>query len=375
MMRRILVVGPVPPPFGGIASLMDDIIKSDLANEYVFDIFPRSAGFPSEAHGAIGRNLYRIRRFLTFFRQVRTKAYDLVHLHSADPVFLGTALFMALARLAGVRVLLHMHGTDWGGFYAEASAFRKLYTRLGLMLPAHIVVLYGLWEQKIRELLPRTDVRIVSNFIRGSSPPNRAEVQKTRRDLGLEDDDFLVLTTGAVGWRKGSFEIVRAASRVAAEDDTIRFVLVGGEEEDGEMGMVLDRIEKEHVRGRVTLTGEVERDRIPCFLAAADVFLLPSFIEGMPISILEAMEAGLPVISTKVNAIPYMIEDGVSGLLIDPGSPDQIARAVLRLKQDAGLYEKLANGSRQAFNEKFEYSIGIGHMRTLFENILGKDDQ
>ncbi len=371
MLQKILVVGPVPPPFGGIASLMDDIIKSSIADKYAFEVFPRSAGFPPEIRGAVGRNLFRLKRFFAFFKQVWTNSYALVHIHSADPVFLGTSIFMALARAAGVTILLHMHGTDWGDFYSNASTFRRLYTRLGLMLPQHIVVLYPLWEHKIRELVPRSDVRTLRNFIRRRPLPNPDEVMSTRESLGLKDEEFMVLTTGAVGWRKGSFDTVEAVSHVATQDKKIRFVLVGGEEKHGEREQVLDRIERHHVHQWITLTGEVRRDGIPSFLAAADVFLLPSFIEGMPISILEAMEMGLPVISTKVNAIPDMIEDGVSGLLIDPGSPDQIAGAVMRLRREDDLYERLSKGARKAFEDKFEYSKGIQRIRTLLNDILG----
>ncbi|MFH1115838.1 MAG: glycosyltransferase family 4 protein [Pseudomonadota bacterium] len=370
-MRKILVVGPVPPPFGGIASLMDDIITSSIAGEYAFEVFPRSAGFPPEIRGAVGRNVFRFKRFLAFFRRVCANSYSLVHVHSADPVFLGTTIFMALARLARVPILLHMHGTDWTDFYANAPVFRKLYTRIGLMLPQHIVVLYPFWEQRIRELVHRGDVATLRNFIRRTPLPPPDEVVNTRRSLGLKDEEFLVLTTGAVGWRKGSFDIVEAASRVRLQDKKIRFVLVGGEEKHCEMDQVRDRIERRRVRQCITLTGEVERDGIPCFLAAADVFLLPSYIEGMPISIIEAMEFGLPVISTKVNAIPDMIEDEVSGLLIDPGSPEQIARAVLRLRREKDLYARLAKGAREAFEDKFEYSKGIQRIRTLLNDILG----
>jgi hypothetical protein len=68
--QRVLVVGPVPPPYGGIASVMEDIANSDLTKEYLFEIFDRSAVFPPGAEGLIGKNLFRAKRFLRFFRSV-----------------------------------------------------------------------------------------------------------------------------------------------------------------------------------------------------------------------------------------------------------------------------------------------------------------
>jgi hypothetical protein len=131
--EKILTVGPVPPPYGGIASLMDEIIHSDLSSEFEFEVFDRSRGFPLYAKGPMTRNIFRLKRFLAFFKKVLTRRYHCVHIHSADPVFLGTTIFMILARLAGVKVLLHMQGTHWGDFYGSASTFRKFYTRIGLL--------------------------------------------------------------------------------------------------------------------------------------------------------------------------------------------------------------------------------------------------
>jgi glycosyltransferase involved in cell wall biosynthesis len=97
------------------------------------------------------------------------------------------------------------------------------------------------------------------------------------------------------------------------------------------------------------------------------MFLLPSFIEGMPISIIEAMQWGVPVIATRVAAIPDMIEDEVSGLLIHPGKPDEIASAVLRVRRDSALRQQLSQGGKKVFGERFEFSRGIERIRHLYD--------
>ncbi|MGB6063219.1 MAG: glycosyltransferase family 4 protein [Desulfomonilaceae bacterium] len=368
-MKHVLVVGPVPPPYGGIASVLEDIVNSDLSKDYVFEVFDRSATFPPEANGLIGKNLFRAKRFLRFFKKVRTGNYHFVHIHSPDPVFLGTTIFMLLSRLAGGKILLHVHGTDWDRFYTRGSLFRKLYTRIGLALPSKIVVLYQLWVDNVKKLCPTADVRVLRNLVHVQSPPDANEIEDVRQSLGLTKDNFVVVTVGSVGWRKGSFEILKAVPRVVSRDDSVRFTLLGGEEEPGEMAQLTAIVEAEKLEPWVRLTGELEREKVPSFLALADVFLLPSFKEGMPVTIIEAMRSGLPIISTRVAGIPDMIEDGVSGLLINPGSPEEIAEAVLRLRRDEALRAKLEAAAKVTFEEKFEFARGIQEIRALYMGI------
>jgi glycosyltransferase involved in cell wall biosynthesis len=145
--------------------------------------------------------------------------------------------------------------------------------------------------------------------------------------------------------------------------------LLGGEERPGNMAQLTSIVKEQKIGQWVQLTGELKREKVPAFLGFADIFLLPSFWEGMPVTIIEAMRSGLPIISTPVAGIPDMIENGVSGLLIKPGAPDEIAEAVLMLKQDKSLREKLAAGAKATFEETFESSKVVEELRSLFRSM------
>jgi glycosyltransferase involved in cell wall biosynthesis len=98
----------------------------------------------------------------------------------------------------------------------------------------------------------------------------------------------------------------------------------------------------------------------------ADVFVLPSWLEAMPISLLEAMRAGVPVIATRVGAVPDMLEDGQSGLLIEPRRSDLIAEALLKLINDADYRQALAKAGRRTFEEEFELTQVLKDMKALY---------
>ncbi len=366
-MKRVLLVGPVPPPTGGIASVMEDIAHSELASEFSFDFFSRSDLQLGVAQ-SISRNIARFRRFLNFFLILWRHDYYLIHIHSPDAAFLGTIGFMLLARLARTNVLVHMHGTDWDEFYTRAPAFKRLYTRIGLRMAPRIVVLYSLWAENIRKRCPAADILVMRNLIHDQDPPDPSDVQALREKLGLTKEHFVVLTIGYLGWRKGYFTILDAVPQVVSQDQSVRFVLVGSEENPGEMDQLMEQVKRQKLEPWVTFTGEVERDQTNLFYGLADIYLLPSYIEGMPITIIEALRSGLPVISTRVGGIPDMIDDHVSGLLVNPGAPNEIAEAVLNLKRDVDLRKRLSTGARKTFDDKFEFSRGIEEIRTVYKS-------
>ncbi len=365
-MKRVLMVGPAPPPFGGIASVISDIVNSDLKEEYSFDVFYRS-DIPAGCF--LDRNMIRLRRFWAFLKQAKSGNYDFAHIHSADLAFLGSILFALLAKACGLKVLMHMHGTDWDEFYSKAPTVRRLYTRVGFYLPDKIVVLYRRWLSNIKGLNPNADVRVIRNLIHKPLPVTPLEVEALKRKVGIEPSDFVALTVGSVGWRKGSFDIVQAAPEAIREDPEILFVLVGGGERPGEMQQVLEMVSERGLTDRVRVIGEVERSKIPVFLRAAHVFLLPSYIEGMPISIIEAMAHGLPVITTPVGGVPDMVTNQESGLLIPPGAPARIAETVIMLKKDPALRMRLAEAGRRVFEKQFEFSRGIEEIRDLYREL------
>lgn len=358
-----------PPPFGGISSVMRTILDSPLGRDYSFEVFERS-NIPQDSSGYLGTNIFRINRFIQFFRKLRQKRYDFVHIHTPFSAgFPGTIVFMIIARLAGTKILLHIHGTDWDSVYIKRSGLTKFVFRIGFRIPQRIIVLYEIWRINIKELVPKVRVYTIANCLEDAQPPDSALVQTIRPELGIANNNFLVLTVGFVGSRKGYLDILDAVPQVVKTDESVRFVFVGGEERPGENYPVLSKIKNQKLDKWVLVTGEVHRSKIPLYLATADVFLLPSREEGMPIAILEAMRAGRPIITSTVGGIPEMIEDGRSGILIEPENPGKIVDALRRLLKNDQLREELAQGAREGFEKKFETHVCINQLASIYNSM------
>ncbi len=366
-MKTVLILGP--PPFGGISSVIQTILRSPLAKQYSFEMFERS-NIPHECSGYFSRNIFRIKRLIQFFKKLRQKTYDFIHIHTPfSASFPGTITFMIIAKLTGTKILLHIHGTDWDTVYTQRSKFTKFVFRIGFRTPQRIIVLYETWRININKLVPKAEVHSIANCLEDTDPPDPSLVQRIRPELDIGDNNFLVLTVGFVGPRKGYLDILDAIPPVVKTDESVRFVFVGGEERPGENHPVLSRIKKHNLDKWVLVTGEVHRSKIPLYLAAADVFLLPSRDEGMPIAILEAMRAGLPIITSTIGGIPEMIEDGRSGILIEPGNPFKIAEAVMKLLKNKRLREELARRARTDFEKKFETHVCIDKLATIYRSM------
>lgn len=364
------MMGPVPPPHGGIATVMDAIARSNLAQQYQFDVFERQHILYTRANGFCSKNIFRIKRFLRFFFQLIKNRYDFVHMHSDfNGGFSGTIIFMLLARAAGTKIILHLHGTDWDTWYTKAAKWKQFRNRIALRIPQFILVLYKVWEEEIKKLVPNARIAVLANTLQNVREPSQKMIDDIRSKLELRPDNLVVLTVGFVGWRKGSYEILDAVPLVVSSFEQVKFILVGGNEFPGDMDPILKRVQQENLERWVVLPGEVSGTEIPAYLGCADVFLLPSHIEGMPMSILEAMRQGIPVISTKVGGIPEMIDDQNTGILIEPGQPEQIASSVIRLLKDATLRTAIGTAGKRKFETEFEIDNGVSGLKVIYQEV------
>ena len=151
-----------------------------------------------------------------------------------------------------------------------------------------------------------------------------------------------ILFVGRLAPQKGVRTLVAAAGLL--EDPSVQVLLVG----DGPERPALEReAERIGLGDRLHFLGFVAHDRLPAVLAHADLLVLPSLYEELGTVLLEAMQAGLPIVASKTGGIPDVIEDGVNGLLVPPGEPELLARAIDRLLADRGLAYRLSEGTRE----------------------------
>jgi glycosyltransferase involved in cell wall biosynthesis len=202
---------------------------------------------------------------------------------------------------------------------------------------------------------------VVSNGVSVTVDP--AEVSAARAELSIDDATELVVAVGNIRPHKGHQNLVETAAVLKEKRPQALVVSIGGEKYPGDLDRLKEAAEAAGVRDTIRFLGRKENARE--FIAASDVFVNPSDVEGLPVVILEAMAMGRAIAATAVGGVPSVIEDGETGLLAAPGDPDGLAGAIVRLLEDPHL--RTTVGAAAA--ESVARDHGMAPMIEAFEDI------
>lgn len=193
-----------------------------------------------------------------------------------------------------------------------------------------------------------------------------AERATVRDGLALKSGDFVAVIVGRLHEAKGLEAAVGAVPAIVAGEPRFRLVLVGAGPLEEALSL---RVSEEGLTDRVTFAGR--RDDVPDILTAADLLILPSESETAPLTVLEAMAAGLPVIATDVGGVGEAVQDGVTGLLIEPRNPRAIAEAVLSIAALPDGGAAMGRAGRQVVRDRFSAETLVSRVTRLYEGLLG----
>ncbi len=267
---------------------------------------------------------------------MRRAAPDIVHANSSKAGVLGRLA----AAVAGVPIrIFTVHG--WA-FSASSGVVSLLYRWADrLMAPLTTLTICVAERERTSGLAARTCIADRTVVI-----PNAVDVgavPQARHDGGRP----LIVAVGRLAEPKDALTLVRALAAVPGRPFTA--LLVGDGPDRPSVAVEVRRL---GLQDAVALAGT--RDDVPELLARSDVFALSSRSEGAPISILEAMAAGLPVVSSRVGGVPELVVDGETGLLVPPGDPEAMAVALGRLVADADLRHRLGAAGRERAQRCFD---------------------
>jgi glycosyltransferase involved in cell wall biosynthesis len=266
-----------------------------------------SAEFARRTHAALGRHP------------------ALVHVHSSDyGGFWEKGLLAALAARAGIPVVLHLHGGSFDVFLRQLTPRRAAWARRIFARAARVVVLSEAWRPLVAEFVAAERIAVLPNAIDvdAFTPPPAPPRPGLARPVRL-------LFLGLLAARKGLDDLWPALQ--ALGDLDWQLDVVGGEEFPGERRRAERAVAEHGIAARVRFHGPRDGDAKRALLHAADIFVLPSRSESFGIANLEAMAAGLAVVSTRTGAIPEYLQHGVHGLLVTPGDRAALTAALRHL--------------------------------------------
>jgi glycosyltransferase involved in cell wall biosynthesis len=274
---------------------------------------------------------------------------------------------MATARLAGAKVICHYHGTLHTRFPSGETRSGRLMGRL-LMSAAHRVIALGpTYQREMSKAWRRDDI---------AWAPNMADIALFRNMPAdtpapwLAHGDRAVLFVGRLSAPKGIYDLFDAVPRVLERHPEANFVLVGVAESDAMEPVIRADAERRGIAARVTFLGSLEGRAKAAAFVTSRMIVVPSWTEGFPLVIPEAMAAGLPVIAAAVGAIPDFVKDGEDGFLIAPKNPQVLADRICRLLDDEGLRQRISERVRERAPREFAIEIGCGKVLELVNDTL-----
>lgn len=311
-----------------------------------------------------GNDLRCILQLGALFRVVRP---DLLHLHGYRAAWLGRIA----SRLAGGhRQLVSIHNFPPAG--PAAAPARWLLARgegaLARHTAAFVTVSEALKQNTVAQLgLPADRVHVIYNAVDLSRFKVVSDPSRIRRELGLPQSVQLVGTAARLCPDKGLDVLVAAARRVLAIRPDTLFVVAG----DGpEAASLLRLVNTLGLTGRVRFLGF--RADMPRFLAALDVFVLPSRREGLSIAVLEAMAVGRAIVASNVGGIPELLGHNERGRLVPPGDAASLATAITRLLDDEVSRRRLGQKALDHVSRHFGVPTMVASVESLYESILNQ---
>lgn len=211
--------------------------------------------------------------------------------------------------------------------------------------------------------LPREKLLSIPN---GLDPGPYEKLDRSlRSELGVSEDAFLVSSVGRITAQKDPETLLDAAALVCRKRSGVLFAHAG----TGERKAAFARsVEERGLQGRFRLLGW--RSDVSRLLGASDLYVLTSRWEGMPHTVLEAMAAGVPVVATAVGSVPEMVNQGQTGLLVPPGSPERLAEAILRLADDPLLRRQMSERGRKKLLAGFTADAVSRKHQELYQELL-----
>jgi glycosyltransferase involved in cell wall biosynthesis len=307
--------------------------------------------------GVLGKSLFAVRAYIRFSTLLFRGRVGLVHVHSASNAsFWRKSTFVALALAMRRPVILHLHGGGFVQFYERCGALRKRIVRFMLERVARVVVVADYWKAELRLIAPRAELLQIYN------PLSSAQllVENSRAH-----ECQRILFLGRLSRHKGVDDLLQAFAAVHGEHPSSRLDLCG----DGDAEEVTSRAQALGIAHAVRLHGWVTGNRKRELLRDAGVYVLPSYIEAMPMSVLEAMAAGLPVVATPVGGVPELVRSGLDGYIVPTGDPASLADALARLLGDGEQRRRMGERGCQRVAAHFTPAKILLQVEALYRDL------
>lgn len=344
---KVLMVGPDRSVHGGISGVVNNYYDAGITEKVDLNYIG------TMVEGSKLRKLWQaVKAYIKFLKLL--PEYPIVHVNVAsDSSYYRKSLFIKAAKRAGRKIVIHQHGGDFETFYEKEQNDRG--------------------RAKIRQVLGMGDVFLVlspklKQFFKGILEPSKVilfpNAVPVPDSIEKEYGKQKILFLGRLCKEKGLRELFSVLPQLHEQFPQMR-LLLGGIWEDEELREEAAKM-KEYVTDLGWLQGEAKKD---C-LRISDLFVFPTYFEGQPVSVLEAMAYQCGIVATNVGGIPQMVEQEQTGLLIEPKDPERLKSALEKLLSDPELCERLGKNARAKVQKEFSIEKSLQELIKIYQQMV-----
>ena len=343
---KVLMVGPDRSVHGGISGVVNLLYEAGLADRVQIKYIGTMKDGTKLKKLFVAIVAYA--RFLCCVHR-----YDIVHVNmSSDSSYLRKSLFIKAAKKAGKKLVLHQHGGDIQNYYVGLDDAGKRKMQDVLSMPDIMLVLGRELQKFFKSVVPDQRITIFSNSV---IIPEKYEKDYTNHNI---------LFLGRLCNDKGIRELVEAMKHIIIKVPDAHLYL-GGMWEDGKLKPLVDEL-----GDNVSFLGWVSGDDKVRLLKECSVYVLPSYYEGQPVSVLEAMAYSSAVVATTVGSMPEMIVSGESGELVPPRDAKALEQALIKVLDDKDYRKYLAQAGRQVVAYRFDVNKNLDKLCEIYKEVL-----
>lgn len=351
--KRVLIVGPSPTRSkGGMATVIEEIQNDEKLHEE-FDI----EVFESYIDGnRLVRLLYSAFAFVKFCLTKRD--YDLYHIHAASR---GSTFrkgrYVDVIKKWNKKVIFHIHGAQYLMFFDEITSEKQKRVIEILKKADMVIALSQDWKDQFDKRFGLTNCCVLENGI------DMERLAPAIQDPATHQNAFVTL--GRLGQRKGTYDLVEAVDIARKTVPNIKCYLAG----DGDVEKVRELVKAKKIQNHIEVIGWANFDKKIELLSSVSTVVLPSYNEGLPMSILEGMACGKAIISTTVGAIPEVINEE-NGILLQPGDVETLSKALVECTQNLSRIKKMSMANIKKIQKQFSIEVMHNQLSKYYESVL-----
>jgi glycosyltransferase involved in cell wall biosynthesis len=367
---RVLLAGHLPPPIGGVATYYKSLLGSSLPKR-VDLIFVQTSTHNRElsqsGRATFSNLIAAFRDICRFSRAILYHRPKICHIGTTFGLsFLKHSVCVGIARACRCRVLLHPH-CSLSVLYLDQPVWWRWFFRRVIQLSNGVIALSSEWKH-VSQIVPGSRVYLLHNAIDLSSYQC---IANERLHHPRNNGAFHILYLGYIGQAKGSFDLLDTARNFLAKGIKVTFDLVGNELKPGELALLKNQIDAAHISDIIRTHPPVGGAEKLSWYRYADIFIYPSYSEGMPMAVIEAMASGLPVVASNVGGLPDLVRDGVNGILVQPGCSDELTIALDEIFRQPQLLNSMGEKSAQIAREQYDIEQHVAKLIEIYAQTLG----